>query len=416
MTGSNNSIILHADMNAFYVSCEVSENPSLRGKAVVVGGDVEARHGIVLAKSDLAKKAGVKTGHAIWQAKQLCPNLIVLPPNYRLYLRFSRETREIFGDYTGRVEPFGLDEAWLGLGRTSYAEGVRVADEIRRRVWEELGITASVGVADNKIMAKLGSDYKKPNATTLFRPEDYADKVWPLPACELLYVGRATTKKLTRLNINTIGDIARSDPALLKQMMGINGEMLWRFANGYDRSPVCDVGYAPGIKSIGNSTTTPRDMVTREDVRLTMWVLAESVAERLREQRFRGRTVQIHVRDCDLYSFERQTKLRKPTQLAHEIVAAGMALFDAHYDLSTQKPLRSIGVRVADLETEDGCVQLSMIAKDSQRIKLEDIERAIDGIRQRFGHFAVMRASLLGDRIGDINPKDDHIIHPVGWR
>ena len=409
-------IIIHADMNSFYVSCEMSEDPTLRGKAVVVGGDVEQRHGIVLAKSDIAKKAGIQTGHAIWQARNLCPNLMVLPPNYQLYLRISRETREIFNDYSGHVEPFGLDEAWIDLGYTTFDEGQRVADEIRLRVWEELGITASVGVADNKIMAKLGSDYKKPNATTIIRPEDYERIAWPLPAKDLLYVGRSTAKKLSNVNICTIGDIATSDPKLMRSLLGKNGEMLWAFANGLDRSPVTCTGYSPDIKSIGNSTTTPRDLENMNDVRVTFWVLAESVAERLREHGFRARTIQISIRDNKLRSFERQMKLNRPTQIAHDIIAAAMCLFSQNYDLDQCNPIRSLGIRGCDLETVDGCVQLSMLQEDKKALKIEEAEKVVDDIRRRFGHFAIMRAALLGDSIGDINPKDDHVINPVSYR
>jgi len=407
--------ILHADSNAFYVSCEMSERPSLRGKAVVVAGDPEARHGIVLAKSDLAKKAGVKTGHAIWQARQLCPDLIVLPPNYRLYLRMSHETREIFNDYTGHVEPFGLDEAWLGMGSDTIEQGRKAADEIRKRIWDELGITASVGVADNKIFAKLGSDLKKPDATTVIRPEDYSRLVWPLPIGELLYVGRATEARLMRAGYRTIGDVAKASPTVMRALLGKNGEMLWTFANGLDKTPVASTGFAPDIKSIGNSATLPRDLVNEEDVKITFWMLAEAVAERLREHNFRARTIQIHVRDCELRSFERQTKLKNPTQLANEIVNAAMQLFTRHYDFSRQPPIRSLGVRGADLETVDGCVQLSMLAEDRRRINQELIENAIDGIRKRFGHFAVQRGCLLADRIGAISPKDQHVIHPVSY-
>lgn len=409
--------ILHADMNSFYVSCEMSEKPLLRGKAVVVGGDVEQRHGIVLAKSDLAKRAGIQTGQAIWQAKQLCPNLIVLPPNYRLYLRISKETRKIFDSYTGYVEPFGLDEAWLGLGDATLDEGRMVADDIRKRVWLELGIAASVGVSDNKIFSKLGSDYEKPDATTVFGHNNYASMVWPLPVKDLLYVGRATEKKLFNCGIYTIGALANTPPEVLKRILGKNGLMLWRFANGYDRTPVANTGYCHDIKSIGNSTTTPRDLMDAEDVKRTFWVLAESVAERLRENGFRARTIQISIRDNELFSFERQMKLERPTQIAHDIIDTAMQLFTNNYDLQHSKPIRSLGVRGCDLETVDGCIQLSMIPEDSKRLNLEIIENTIDGIRQRFGHFAIMWGSLLVDSsIGDINPRDDHIIHPVSFR
>jgi DNA polymerase-4 len=407
--------ILHVDANAFYVSCEMSENPSLRGKAVVVGGDAEARHGIVLAKSDKAKATGIKTGHVLWQAKQLCPGLIVLPPNFRLYLRMSRELRTIMGDYSGHVEPFGLDEAWVGLGPEPIDEGRRIADEIRRRAWKELGITVSVGVANNKVFAKLGSDYKKPDATTVITPEDYARIVWPLPVGDLLYVGSATKEKLLRVGINTIGKLANAPRDWLTKTLGVNGDMVWRFASGLDTSEVASTGSSPDIKSIGNSTTTPRDLISIDDIRLTVWVLAESVAERLREHGFRAKTIRIYIRDNNLVGFERQTKLNRPTKLADDIARAAMDLFCANYNFLTHNPVRSVGIRGADLVTDDGNIQLSMLIDETRRINQELIEHAVDSIRHRFGHFAIQRASMLDDRIGGINPKDDHIIHPIGW-
>jgi DNA polymerase-4 len=264
-------------------------------------------------------------------------------------------------------------------------------------------------------MAKLGSDYKKPNATTVIAPADYPRIVWPLPVENLLYVGQATQRKLERMAIYTIGDLVDAPRKVLTDTLGINGEMIWRFAAGLDTSEVASTGYSPDIKSIGNSTTTPRDLVTLDDVRLTVWVLAESVAERLREHGFRAKTIQIYVRDNRLASFERQIKLRRPTKLADEIAHAAMELFCGNYDLRTHNPVRSVGVRGADLVSDDGTVQLSMLTEEARRINQELIEHAVDGIRRRFGHFSVQRASMLGDRIGGINPKDDHIIHPVGW-
>ena len=407
--------ILHADCNAFYVSCEMSENPKLRGKAVAVAGDPDARHGIILAKSDLAKQAGIKTGHAIWQAKRLCPELIVLRPNYRLYLRMSQETRRIFGDYTGHVEPFGLDEAWLGLGRDDLGRGQKAADSIRRRIWKELGITASVGVADNKIMAKLGSDYKKPDATTEIAPEDYRKIVWPLPVGELLGAGGATRARLERVGIFTIGALAEADPENLRRMLGVNGVLLWQYANGLDHSPVARTGDVPDVESISHSTTTPHDLCNEEQVKRTYWILAEAVATRLREQRFRARVIQIYVRDNGLASFQRQRKLRRPVNLASDIIQTAMELFLANYNLAFQKPIRSLGIRCADVETEDGGVQLSMFEDERRRINQEAVERTIDSIRKRFGHFSIQRGSLLGSQIGQINPKD-HVIHPIGYR
>ena len=408
-------IKLHVDMNAAYYSIEASDNPTLRGKAVVVGGDEAARHGIVLAKSDLAKQTGIKTGNTLVDARRKCPGLIVVPPNFRLYLRVAREFRAILGDYSGRVEPFGIDECWVGLGRDTFEQGQKTADEIRRRVWDELGITASVGVAATKIMAKLGSDLKKPDATTVIRPEDYERMVWPLPASDLLMVGPSTAEKLLRAGITTIGGIAQASPHYLKSLLGVNGLMLYRFANGLDKDSVADTGYVRKEESVSHSITLPRDIKSVDEVRLTAWMLAEAVAERLRDGGFRARTVQLYVRDNALASFQRQAKVKRPTQLAHEIVPAAMQLFARNYDFGRQKPIRSMGIRMADLETVHGNVQLSFLMEDAKRIKQEQIEKAIDGIRDRFGHFAVQRACMLSDPIGRINPKGDHVIHPVSY-
>jgi DNA polymerase-4 len=408
--------ILHVDCNSFYVSCEMSENPSLCGKAVVVGGDVEARHGIVLAKSEKAKAAGIKTADTIGDAKRRCPNLIVLPPHYELYMKISREVRGILGDYSGHVEPFGIDETWVGLGTDTIRQGARLADEIRRRVREELGITASVGVADNKIMAKLGSDYKKPNATTVIAPEDYRSIVWPLPVGDLLGAGGATQTKLKRIGVFTIGDLAEMDPENLRHALGISGILLWQYANGLDRSPVARTGDVPDIESVSHSTTTPHDLCDVEQVRRTYWVLAEAVAARLRELRLRARTIQIQLRDNALYSLERQKKIRRPSNLAAEIIQTAMELFRANYDLSCQKPLRSVGVRCADVETEDGSVQLSMFENEGYRMRQEAVERAIDGIRGRFGPSAIRRASLIEDRAVAAHFRDVQTVQPFARR
>lgn len=400
------SIKLHADGNSFYVSCEMSENPSLRGKAVVVGGDEEARHGIVLAKSDLAKKAGIHTAQVLAKARKLCPNLIVLKPNYALYAQMSDEMRAIFGRYSGNVEPFGLDEAWIGLGRETYGTGKQVADELRAVVKRELGITLSVGVADSKIFAKLGSDMQKPDATTVLRPEDYARRVWPLPVGDLLGVGHSTLDKLTKLGILTIGDLAQVDVRILKKPLGIVGEMLWAYANGRDQSPVAKVGKAAPEKSIGHSRTTPRDLINMEDVKLAFFTLAEPVAERLRAQGFRARTVQISVRDNALSFLNRQIGLKRPTNLAHELVDAAMSLFARSYDFAVDRPVRLVGLRGTNLEPTNGVIQQSLLRDDQKRAKLEFFESAVDGIRKKYGHFAIQRAVLMEDEMGRENPGD----------
>lgn len=407
--------ILHIDMNSCYASIECLHHPEIRHLPVAVGGDVEARHGIILAKNELAKRAGVKTGEALWQAKQKCPDLVIVPPHYQLYLRFSRMARAIYAEYTDLIEPFGLDEAWIDVtGSGVFGDAVEIAETIRNRVKFELGITVSIGVSFNKIFAKLGSDYKKPDAITVFGKDDYQEKVWPLPVEELLYVGPATTRKLRARCIRTIGDLAQTDPSLLHSWLGKMGYFLHAFANGNDPSPVAPLGEEAIIKSIGNSTTTPRDLTCEEDVNIIFYVLAESVAARMRENGFRAKTVQISLRDTDLFSFERQCKLESPSCLASELHDAGMRLLRDHYGF--RKPLRSVGIRGMDLVPIQTAMQLNFFEDPVRREKRERLEVAVDELRRRFGHAAVSRAVTMCDpSLGTLNPKDDHTIHPVGY-
>ncbi len=406
--------ILHVDLNNFYASVECLYHPELRGKPVAVSGDVENRHGIILAKNQLAKAAGVKTGEAIWQAKGKCPGLICLPPDYRKYLRFSRLARKIYADYTDKIESFGIDENWLDVSGSValFGDGMKIANEIRRRIREEMGVTASVGVSWNKIFAKLGSDMKKPDATTVITEENFRQVVWPLPVEELLYVGRSTKNKLNNRAVFTIGDLAARDVQLLKLSLGVWGETLWTFANGLDAAPVAQSGEESFVKSVGNSTTTPRDLVNIEDVKMIVFVLAESVAARLRRHGLKCRTVAVHIRNNELYSFERQGKLAAPSFLASDIAGKALEIFRQNY--TWDRPIRSLGVRGADLVTEHGTVQLDMFAPDSA--EQEQLERTLDRLRERFGPYCVRRCALLqDDRLTGFNPKDDHVIHPVSF-
>ena len=405
--------ILHSDLNNFYASVECAYRPELKGVPVAVCGDPEARHGIILAKNEMAKKCGVKTGEAIWQAKLKCPDLQTLPPNFGRYMHFAKLMREIYADYTDYIEPFGLDEAWLDVSGHRKS-GEEIADTIRRRAKEELGLTASVGVSFNKVFAKLGSDMKKPDATTVISEDNFREKVWPLPVEELLFVGPATKRKLNSRNIRTIGDLARCSVDTLRFFLGKNGEMIWNYARGRDTSPVLRQDEAAMVKSVGNSTTTPRDLVCDQDVHLVLLLLAESVAERLRANDLRGSVVSVYVRDCDLASFSCQKKLSCPTALSREIAACAQALFSEHY--RWDKPIRSLGICVSDLHTGDSDRQITMFI-DGRREKNYELERTVGDIRRRFGHYAIGRASLLADEgLNAINPREDHVIHPVGWR
>lgn len=403
--------ILHADANGFYASVEQCYRPALRGKALVVAGDPEARHGIVLAKSEEAKRCEIKTGMAIWQARQLCPNLIVLPPNYKLYLNVSRVLRRIFEQYTDQVEPFGLDEAWLDVGgsRNLFGAGIKIANDIRERVKDEVGITVSVGVGDNKVYAKLGSDYKKPDAVTVMDRE----KVYPLPAGDLLYVGRATAGKLRAMGIHTIGQLAETDEKYLTQRLGKVGDMLHTFARGEDASPVTTSEFSYPVKSIGNSWTTPRDLVTVDDVKVVIYIMAESVASRLRKHGFRASVIEIYIRDSNLNALIRQRKIKRTTQLSREIADTAMELFRENYQ--NIPPIRSVGVRASKLVPTFGAAQLSFFEDEQKREKMERMEHTVDVVRRMYGHFAIQRGMMLEDRrLSGVNPEGDHLIHPVG--
>jgi len=409
-------VILHSDLNSFYASVECLYNPDIRDKPVAVGGSVEKRHGIILTANILAKKQyGVRVGEAIWQAKQKCPDLVVVPPNYSLYIRFSKEVMEIYKEYTDLIESFGIDEAWLDVtGSTKlFGTGEKIANEIRRRIREEIGITASIGVSYNKIFAKLGSDIKKPDATTVITRDNYKQLVWGLPVSDLIYVGRSTFKKLAKVGILTIGDLANSSVLFLRSLLGKWGEYLWVFANGYDTTPVVKLEEAGVIKGIGNSVTTPRDLETNEDVKLMFYVLAESVAERLRQHNLKGRTVQVHIRDNELKSIERQAKLRKSSFLSGELAEKAFEIFTANW--TWQRPIRSIGLRATDLVTADTYTQLSMFDDENKRIKLERMESSIDDIRRRFGHYSVQRAVALTDSKLNCNPIEENIIFPLSY-
>ena len=426
-----NRTILHSDCNCFYASVELLHHPELRGKPVAVGGDPEARHGIVLTADYTAKRYGVKTGMALWQAKQVCPDITFLPPRMDLYLRFSRMAQEIYADYTDKREPYGIDESWLDVtdSATLKGDGFHIAQEISSRMKKELGITVSVGVSFNKIFAKLGSDYKKPDAITTMYEDEFQRKAWCLPVSDLLYVGNATNKKLYSMGIRTIGDLAKSDETLLVRKLGKMGSILWAFANGYDESPVKLENTSAPVKSVGNSITTPRDMETDEDVKIVLYILAESVAARLRENGFRCRTVEINVRDKELFHFSKQVKLQNASNITKEIAEAGYRLYKDNYRLPAddkelkssrpeffQKPLRSIGIRGTDLVTDYFWEQLDMFMDPQAREKQMKMDETVDIIRKRFGFYSVQRGLMYRDRIlSACDAKSDHTVHPHGY-
>lgn len=409
-------VILHSDCNCFYASVEMLHRPEFRHVPMAVGGDPEARHGIVLTANYHAKRYGVKTGMALWQARQVCPDIVFVPPRMDLYLRFSRMAHEIYADYTDLQEPFGIDESWLDVTESCslMGDGYSIAKEINQRIREELGITVSIGVSFNKIFAKLGSDYRKPDAITVFGREDYQTKVWKLPVEDLLYVGKSTHKKLQMMGIRTIGDLARAEEEMICRRLGKMGSVLIAFAKGQDDTPVRKENTEAPIKSIGNSTTTPRDLEDDQDVKIIIYTLAESVSARLRENGFRCRTVEISIRDNELYHFTRQKKVTNVTNITNEIADAAFELFRKNYNW--ERPVRSIGVRGCELVTDAYGEQMSLFLDYEYRQKQMKMDEAVDDIRRRFGYYSIQRGLMYYDQaLSNQNPKEEHVVHPHSY-
>lgn len=393
-----NRIILHSDCNCFYASVEALYHPELQGKPFAVGGDPEKRHGIILTKNQLAKDCGVSTGETLWQARRKCPELTVLPPRFALYMRYSQKIRQIYLEYTDQVEPFGLDEAWLDITGSvlSAEQGIHLANEIRHRVHKELGVTVSVGVSWNKVFAKLGSDYKKPDATTVFLQKNWKDRIWPLAVENLLFVGSATHKKLLQLGVHTIGDLAAMPQKVLQEQLGKSGNTLWEYANGLDTTPVAQWSNQTVVKSIGNSTTAPRDLTNEKDVKKTLLILADSVAHRLRKQNFLAKTVCLWVRDTKFNSFTRQHTRQQFTCITREIAEDAFALFHANYHWS--HPVRSLGITVSDFAPSSQCVQTNLFHDEVTRERSAKLDATVDDLKKRYGNSCVYPAVLLEDK------------------
>ena len=394
MTGAR--AILHSDLNCFYASVEMMLNPTLRGKAIAVCGSTEDRHGIVLAKSEKAKKAGVKTGMVNWEARSVCKDLIVVPPQYDQYLKYSKLTRAIYQRYTDLIEPFGMDECWLDVtGSGIMGSPMEIAEEIRRTVREELGLTVSIGVSFNKIFAKLGSDMKKPDAITEITPENFEEKVWPLDASEMIYCGNATRRKLALYGIHTIGDVAHADEAFLHRLLGVHGTELWTYANGRDRSRVMHKDFVSPIKTVGHGITCVTDLVNEKEVYRVMLELAQDVGHRLRLHELSARGVQISVRGNDLSGVQFQCKLPFKTQLPSEIASAGFRLFKERYQW--QNNVRAVCIRAIDLVPKSEVEQLTFFTDNEKRSSRERLEDAVEEIRRRYGKRAITYGCLLGD-------------------
>jgi len=387
--------ILHCDMNNFYASVECMLSPELKQYPVAVCGSVEERHGIVLAKNYKAKAFKVATGDAVWQAKQKCPDLVVVPPHYEEYLKYSKLAKAIYCDYTNQVEPYGMDKCWLDISGTKklFGNPVDVANEIRERIKFELGLTISVGVSFNKIFAKLGSDYKKPDAVTVFEKETFREKIWSLPASDLLGVGRATTRVLNNYCIRTIGDLANSDYDFIKRILGKNGVSLWLYANGRDNSTVKDIKFVSPVKSIGHGITTVVDLSNEEEVWRVFLELTQGNGHKLRVHQKVAKAVAIYVRDNTLFSKQWQTQMQMVTQLPLVLAQYAFQLFKKRYDW--RNPIRSVTIQAINLFPQDMPQQIDLFCDYERAEKQEKLDGCVEKLCQRFGKRCIRNAVLL---------------------
>ena len=395
-------VIFHCDLNSFYASVELLSHPELRHLPVAVCGDPESRHGIILAKNEPAKAFGVKTAETIWQARKKCPKLVLLPAHHKTYREYSKKVNEIYREYTDLVEAFGIDESWLDVTGTLHLFGgdpKALADRLRERLRDELGLTISVGVSFNKVFAKLGSDYKKPDATTVITRENFRQIVWPLPVTDLLYVGRAAAQTFEKFGVRTIGDLAAFDRELLFQLLGKNGVQLHDFASGLDASPVAPAAQYTPPKSVGNGLTFSHNLQGRDEIRAGIIQLSDQVAARLRRHSMKCQGVSLAIRDPAFRDLSRQKRLDTPSCLAREIAGAAMELAESCWNMDS--PVRALTVTaIYLLPAEEAASQLELWdgGQEQRRERLEKLEGTMDAIRAKYGAGAIQPASSPRDQ------------------
>lgn len=395
--------VLHIDCNNFFASVECIYNPKLKNVPMAVAGSTEARHGIILAKNELAKKFSVSTGEAIWEAKRKCPSLITVTPDFARYYKYSRLFKSICFEYSDRLESFGIDECWLDV-TFNRKSPIEIAEAIRQRVKSELGLTVSIGISFNKIFAKLASDMKKPDAITVIPKDNFKEKIFPLPISDMIGAGKSTVKKLSDHYILTIGDIATANPEKLKRWLGKSGEYLWLYANGLDKSPVRRYDEISVVKSVSNGVTPYRDLVNDDDVKTLIYSLSEGVAMRLRIKDLICRTVSLHIRTSALEHFSFQCKFSGIVADGGEIAETAFRLYKEN--CKTDITLRSLSVCAADIVPYSECVQLDFCGAAEKSLRRESINRAVDNVRKKFGYGIVKRGILMQDvQLSDFNPK-----------
>jgi Nucleotidyltransferase/DNA polymerase involved in DNA repair len=400
MTEEQDRIILHCDLNCFFASVELLSHPDLREVPTAVCGDPASRHGIILAKNEPAKRLGIVTAETIWQARKKCPSLVLLPPHHELYRSYSKKVNDIYGQYTDLVEPFGIDESWLDLTGSAHLFGgdpKEIADEIRGRVRRELGLTLSVGVSFNKVFAKLGSDYKKPDATTVISRENWRAIVWPLPVGVLLFAGRAARQALEQHGIRTVGELAACPPEVPETLLGKMGRQLWDYANGLEHEPVRSRYDREPVKSVGSGTTFSRDLTTRDQARSGIDLLADSVAVRLRRCGMYAGGVQLTLRTPDFKTISRQKQFSSPTHLMRELSGGAMELLNSAW--KPPAPIRMLTVTAISLTPSgETFEQEDLFAADpSDRERRGKLELAMDGIRGKYGMDAIRFGKKAAD-------------------
>lgn len=404
-------VIFHADCNNFYASCECLERPELRDVPMAVAGDPENRVGVVVAKNELAKRYGVKTTDTVYQARQKCPQIVFVPPRHRYYAEVSKRVNAIYRDYTDYVEPASIDESYLDMTEASAYLGLsprELADRLRARVRSEIGITISVGVSFCKVFAKMGSDYRKPDATTVITRENYRDLLWPLPVSDLLFAGKSAVGSMKRKGIETIGDLARQPEGAMRELLGRHGEALWRYANGIDPEPVRLFGDVPEIKSVSRGRTFRRDLVTEAEVRTGLGVLSDEVARSLRRHGLKGEVVSVQVRRPDMTEISRQTTLERYTYLEHEIRETAFRLVRENWRIGESQPIRALTVGVSHLRPEaEVTEQLSLFdlglddgGQSEKRARRERLEAAVEAVRKKHGDGSITLGYQENEDIG----------------
>ena len=394
-------VILHCDMNGFYAAVELLQRPDLKDRPMAVSGDPDSRHGIILAKNQLAKEYGVVTAETIWQAKKKCPQLVLVRPHMEKYRHYCGLINEIYQRFTDMVEPFSIDESWLDVTASQklFGSGRQIADTIRRTVREELGMTLSAGVSFNKTFAKMGSEYKKPDATTEITRENFRELLWPLPAGELFGVGKATSEKLRQAGIFTIGDIAASKKPLLVSLFGKQGAVMWEHANGIDDDPVALYDQKEPIKSVGNGVTFRRNLTSESDIATAVKALSDKVAGRLRQHGLKAGGVKVDIKDPYFKVISRQKQLDTTTWLAEEIAQAAAELIRASWRAGA--PIRMLTITAINLTDQLFQEQLSLFGSDSnKREKAEKMELAMDEVRKKYGNSTIGFASVMSNDLG----------------